>query len=127
MFYSKSTNGFYNLQIHGAGIPNDAVEITQDLYNQLLAGQSAGFTIIANEEGLPSLAEKPSPTYKQILDSLNVTYQADVAKLNNAFALTLLAAGPTEDAKIATIRSQYETRKTQQVANIAALKLEYGI
>ena len=70
----------------------------------------------------------PLPTtYKQSLDSLNVTYQADVAKLNNAFALTLLAEGPSEVAKMATIRGQYEARKAQHVANIAALKLEYGV
>src|SRR5690606_2865876 len=69
----------------------------------------------------------PLLTYKQALDILNGTYQADVSKLNNAFALTLLADGPSEATKMATIRSQYETRKTQHAANIAALKIEYGV
>lgn len=81
-------------------------------------------------EMTPAEAEEhlnPQPTYKKALDSLNVTYQADVAKLNNAFALTLLAEGPSEATKMAAIRAQYEARKTQHTANIAALKLEYGV
>lgn len=69
----------------------------------------------------------PQITYKKALDILNLTYQADVAKLNNAFALTLLADGPSEASKMAAIRSQYDARKTQHVANIAALKIEYGV
>lgn len=69
----------------------------------------------------------PTLTYKQALDALNSTYQVDIAKLNNAFALTMLADGPSEAAKMAAIRTQYETRKAQHVANIAALKLEYGV
>lgn len=66
-------------------------------------------------------------TYKQSLDLLNTIYQADVAKLNNAFALTLLADGPSEATKMTAIRAQYEARKTQHAANIAALKLEFGV
>lgn len=66
-------------------------------------------------------------TYKQALDALNANYQADIAKLNNAFALAFLADGPSEATKMAAIRAQYETRKTQHTANIAALKLEYGM
>lgn len=66
-------------------------------------------------------------TYKHALDALNTTYQVDVAKLNNAFALTLLADGPSEATKMAAIRSQYEARKVQHVVNVAALKIEYGV
>lgn len=69
----------------------------------------------------------PARTYKQELDLLNTIYQADVAKLNNAFALTMLADGPNESTKMAAIRVQYEARKTQHAANIAALKIEYGV
>lgn len=69
----------------------------------------------------------PQLTYKEALDLLNLIYQSDVAKLNNAFALTLLADGPSEASKMEAIRSQYNARKTQHVANIAALKIEYGV
>lgn len=66
-------------------------------------------------------------TYKQAVALLNAAYQADVASLNNAYSLTLLADGPSEAAKMASLRARYETRKTQHTADLAALKLEYGV
>lgn len=77
-------------------------------------------------DGTPLIDTKPL-TYKQSLDVLNLNYQTDIAKLNDAFALTLLADGPAEAVKMATIRAQYEARKAQHAANIAALKIEYGV
>jgi len=32
MFYSKTTGGFYSLEIHGASITEDAVSISSDFY-----------------------------------------------------------------------------------------------
>lgn len=104
-----------------------AVQILQKAYKN-----SLGEVIVLDDGESPPIGfveftPEPGPTYKQALDALNATYQADIAKLNNAFALTLLADGPTEATKMAAIRAQYETRKTQHTANIAALKLEYGV
>jgi hypothetical protein len=75
-------------------------------------------------EDIPEAEEK---TYKEALAELNSVYQADVSKLNQSYALALLADGPTEATKLSAIRAQYETRKTQHAAAIAALKLEYGV
>ena len=127
MFYSPSTRGFYSQELHGNNIPADVVAIKQEEHTELLAGQSTGLVITTGTGGFPVLETAPPVTYKQALDTLNITYQVDVAKLNNAFALTLLADGPSESAKMATIRVQYEARKAQHAANIAALKLEYGL
>lgn len=69
----------------------------------------------------------PAPTYKTALDSLNSTYQVDVQKLNSSYALALLADGPSEAAKMAAIRSQYEARKAQHAADLAALKNQYEV
>jgi hypothetical protein len=69
----------------------------------------------------------PPLTYKQALDALNANYQADVDKFNRSFALAFLADGPSEASKMAAIRTAYEARRTQHTANIAALKLEYGV
>ena len=59
MFYSEQTGGFYAREIHGAAIPTDAVEITNEQHAMLLAGQSAGQLITADEHGCPVLADPP--------------------------------------------------------------------
>ncbi|WP_295537406.1 hypothetical protein [uncultured Pseudacidovorax sp.] len=56
MFYSPSTGGFYLPEIHGAGIPGDAVEISAEQHADLLAGQAAGLCIVAQPDGSPALA-----------------------------------------------------------------------
>ncbi|MGD9759115.1 MAG: hypothetical protein AB7U71_16505 [Comamonas sp.] len=53
MFYAKSTGGFYRKSVHGDGIPGDAVEISQDEYENLLSMQSSGMLISADENGRP--------------------------------------------------------------------------
>jgi hypothetical protein len=69
----------------------------------------------------------PPVTYNQALDALNANYQADVDKFNRSFALAFLADGPSEARKMADTRAAYEVRRTQHAANIADLKLEYGV
>lgn len=66
MFYSKSTGGFYSVEINGSNIPADAVEVTNDEHAALLAGQAAGKRIVADENGLPVLADPPAPAAAQI-------------------------------------------------------------
>jgi hypothetical protein len=64
LYYAKSTGGFYNSEIHGANIPFDAVEITAAEHADLMAGQSAGRIIIADNNGRPILsAVCPGPDY----------------------------------------------------------------
>lgn len=92
----------------------------RDLYG------SAGLIAMTPEE-VDAHLSPATKTYKQAVSLLNAAYQADVAALNNAYSLTLLADGPSEVAKMAAIRAQYETRKTQHAADLAALKLEYGV
>lgn len=67
MFYSKSTGGFYSLDIHGDNIPDDAVEITADQHAALIEGQSSGKRITADVDGFPVLADPPPPTPEQII------------------------------------------------------------
>jgi hypothetical protein len=69
----------------------------------------------------------PPATYTQALDSLNAAYQDDVDKFNRSFALASLADGSSEAAKMSATRASYEARRAQHTANIAALKLEYGV
>ena len=61
MFYSKSTNGFYNSEINGENIPLDAIEISYDYYQELLDGQSHGKIIEPDKNGYPILVNPPAP------------------------------------------------------------------
>ena len=65
MFYSESTNGFYDEAIHD-NIPADAVEITTEEHAALIEGQSQGKRIVADENGFPVLADPPLPTADEI-------------------------------------------------------------
>ncbi|AUY10728.1 DUF4376 domain-containing protein [Aeromonas sp. ASNIH2] len=55
-FYSKETNGFYDDAIHGKDIPSDAVEISNDIYIELI---QSGKPIATNDIGYP-IAIAPS-------------------------------------------------------------------
>lgn len=53
--YSASTRGFYAKDIHGEDIPADAVEISDEEWAGLLAGQADGQTIVPGKDGKPVL------------------------------------------------------------------------
>ena len=58
IFYSKTTGGFYDNQIHNI-LPEDAVKITAEYHATLLAGQAQGKTIMPGKDGKAVLAEQP--------------------------------------------------------------------
>ncbi len=62
MFFSKSTQGFYLPEIHGAAIPADAVEISAEEHAALLAAQSAGKLIRTDSAGHPVAVDPPPPS-----------------------------------------------------------------
>ena len=76
MFYSKSTGGFYDTEIHGAAIPSDAVTITEAQHQALLAGQSSGQVITADANGNPILSAPPPPTAAQLWSVYQASAQA---------------------------------------------------
>lgn len=53
MFYSMSTNGFYDAAIHGYNLPADAVEITIEQHAALMHAQANGKQISPDENGYP--------------------------------------------------------------------------
>lgn len=59
MYFSKSTGGFYVAEIHGDGIPADAVEITRDYHTQLLRDISNDQIIAADENDYPIATAPP--------------------------------------------------------------------
>ncbi|MGN5127331.1 tail fiber assembly protein [Aeromonas sp. 30P] len=58
-FFSKKTGGFYTEAIHGADIPDDAKEIEQARYDELMAGASDGKIISSDDNGYPILISPP--------------------------------------------------------------------
>lgn len=57
LYFSKTTNGFYDNQVNDV-IPADAVEITQQKHQELLAAQSNGKAIKSDKKGNPVAAER---------------------------------------------------------------------
>lgn len=123
MFYSASARGFFPSMRTGS--PSDLVEISQEYYAQLLASQTAELEIAPDENGYPVIAPRKL-TYQQALSQLNSVYQQEIEGFKQAFSLAYLADGVSQESKQAAIRGQYEARKTLHIANIAALKAQYG-
>lgn len=59
IYFSKSTNGFYDDEIfEKTNMPSDVVQITTEVHNQMLNGQSNGKLISGDENGNPCLIDK---------------------------------------------------------------------
>lgn len=91
LFFAPSTQGFYDSEIHGGAIPDDAVEIDQRSYDALQAGQADGKLIQAGTDGAPCLVDAPGPTAEELL------YAAQV-KRDQRMAAAALSIAPLQDA-----------------------------
>ena len=69
MYYSPSTNGFYDPEIN-PNIPDDAIEISKQTYDDLIAGQASGLVIYFDGQE-PALKEQRQPTYDEELKLIN--------------------------------------------------------
>lgn len=58
-FFSPSIGGFFSTEIHGSVMPEDVLEISEDLHQQLLQGQSSGLEIVAGPDGNPVSQPRP--------------------------------------------------------------------
>jgi len=65
MFASKTTRGFYDPTINSE-IPADAVEISPEDHQELLAGQSEGKVITWGRDGFPLLADPLPPSVEDL-------------------------------------------------------------
>lgn len=68
MYYSKTTGGFYDSDIHDV-MPPDVVEISDDEHQRLINGNSAGKIISSDDSGKPVLIE-PLPPSNDRLSSM---------------------------------------------------------
>jgi len=60
LFYSRSRRGFFVAALHGAAIPEDAVAVTRDEHQALLAAQADGKEIVPSVDGHPVSATLPA-------------------------------------------------------------------
>ena len=81
IFFSKTTNGFYDSDINTV-IPEDAVEVSTSDYQQLLVAQQNGQVIQANQQGYPVAVSPQSPNPQEIQaanksQASNLLYETD--------------------------------------------------
>jgi len=76
IFFSATTSGFYDSRLHGL-MPDDAIELTYERYQELLDGQSLGLSIATNESGIPVLVI-PQPQLSDLLSQIDIA--ADAAR-----------------------------------------------
>ena len=110
MFYAKSTGGFYSREIHGAAIPDDAVEITIEEHAALLAGQGQGKLITADGGGRPVLQDQPPITGNALILSQIATLEATISERRKREAILGTDNGWLAgiEAQIAALRAQLE-------------------
>lgn len=83
-YYSKSRGGFFDDLVHGAKgakgskIPKDAVELSDEAHEALLAAQAEGDRIFPGEDGAPA-AGIPVPTPAEIVAQLRARRDRDLS------------------------------------------------
>lgn len=97
MHYSAKNNAFYedtmkDDYIQAGSWPDDLVEISDEAYNALFAGQSDGKVITPGDDGRPVLTDPPPPTNEQLIA------QAD-SRVKSLMAYATSAIAPLQDAE----------------------------
>lgn len=105
-FYSAKNNAFYpdvlRDEYEQAGSwPDDLVEITDDLYDALFAGQSDGKVITPGDDGHPVLTDPPPPTNEQLVAQAN-------SRIKSLMAQATTAIAPLQDAEDLGIQTDSE-------------------
>ena len=106
-FYSKLANGFFTDDLHDT-MPSDAVAVTDDVYQAMLAGQAAGQMIVGDASGNPQLVAQAvaTPSVAQQIASLQAQQTPDLFRACLLGDAASLATLKTLDAQIVTLRSQ---------------------
>lgn len=80
MKWSASANGFYSEE--NTVIPDDAIEISDDTYQELLNGNMAGKIITTGDAGLPVLIDRPKSTHDEFVAAANIEKQERIDEAN---------------------------------------------
>ncbi|ADO10845.1 Probable tail fiber assembly protein (P37) [Pantoea vagans C9-1] len=101
--YSPSNNAFYDTAINRV-IPEDAINITEQAWADLLAGQAKGKLIACGADLRPYLTEQPLPTAEELIS------QAE-EKRSRLRAEADTAIQPLQDASDLGIATEDEASK----------------
>lgn len=121
-YYDKKTNGFL---VQGVNlIPEGAINITDEYYQQLLSGQSQGKQIIVDKTGNPVLIDpQPSAAHELNLDTLTWEISAEKQTALLAETQTRLVANIDEHAaKIYSTWTRFESEYRERQAAAEAFK-----
>lgn len=121
-YYDKKTNGFL---VQGVNlIPEGAINITDEYYQQLLSGQSQGKQIIVDKAGNPILIDRqPSAAHQLNLDTLTWEISAEKQTALLAETQTRLVANIDEHAaKIYSTWTRFESEYRERQAAAEAFK-----
>lgn len=101
MFYSKSSNGFYLEEFNGTNIPEDAIEITQEEHDVLIAGP-----ITVDDNGRPIPKVPPPPTTEQLSIAKIIALESEITPRRQRESILGLDKGwlADQDAAIANLR-----------------------
>ena len=121
-YYDKKTNGFL---VQGVNlIPEGAINITDEYYQQLLSGQSQGKQIIADKTGQPALIE-PQPSAAHVLNFDTLMWEISAEKQASLLADTqtrLIANIDEHAAKIYSTWTRFESEYRERQAVAEAFK-----
>lgn len=128
--YSKSKNGFYLSGIHGNKIPSDAVEITDQQYDETCANPSDGTILSSDANGYPIRIVPAAKTNAQLmseeLTALSVSFKASIMQINQDWLSASVNDGATEVSKKAAITQRRIDITTKYNQDIVAIKLKYA-
>jgi len=77
-FYSKTANGFYDSVIHNT-LPKDAIEITEEQWQNFVKDMSNGKILKADKNGSPIIVDYEAPALT--VDSCNAFAQIQLEKV----------------------------------------------
>lgn len=109
MLFSGKNFGFYSIEINGENIPDDSVEISDELYRQTLIDLSSGKIISVGENGLPVTIDPP--VEEKTADQIKSEIISAIQQRLDTFAQTrgydgILSAGSYAGSTIAKFATE---------------------
>ena len=106
LFYSASSRGFFDDSI-AAELPQDAVEISQELHRQMLDGEQSGMVISPGEDGFPHLTEAPPPSNDDLARHVLLERDArlGIAAIRIAPLQDAVDLGKASDTEVASLKA----------------------
>ncbi|WFS01580.1 hypothetical protein [Rhizobium tumorigenes] len=125
MFYSAKTGGFYPLD--SAVVPEDAVEITSEAYEDLFHGQGLGMQIVAGANGVPELLDPRPPI---TLENVKFDLKSSVDSAAEAARLRYITPGAGQAmtySQKADEAARFLAATSPEAADYPMLNAEVGI